>query len=224
MSHTMLSIVFTIDMLLSIYHPFVPWLAIQQSDQSTIRIGHRLAFDRIYGPSFQEQPVYGRINYISHYVHQRSARLAIKKADTIAGVVCPTRLEKAVQNLKDSAHRLKLERLDHTPENVTADAQPEGDAVQQLRNVFNDLTIGATDESEAVQINCILAAVSDIPQTTFNNFDLDKPNSWKEAQNLPYSSQWEAGYCEELNSLKEMSVYKLVHRSQVPPSTKIRKG
>ncbi|KAF8799654.1 hypothetical protein BYT27DRAFT_7181031 [Phlegmacium glaucopus] len=68
MSHTMLSIVFTIDMLLSIYHPFVPWLVIQQSDQSTIRVGHRLAFDRILGPSFQERPLYGRINYISHYV------------------------------------------------------------------------------------------------------------------------------------------------------------
>ncbi|KAF8812619.1 hypothetical protein BYT27DRAFT_7182581, partial [Phlegmacium glaucopus] len=68
MSHTMLSIVFTIDMLLSIYHPFVPWLVIQQSDQSTIRTGHRLAFDRILGPSFQERPLYGRINYISHYV------------------------------------------------------------------------------------------------------------------------------------------------------------
>ncbi|KAF8815869.1 hypothetical protein BYT27DRAFT_7188811 [Phlegmacium glaucopus] len=68
MSHTMLSIVFTIDMLLSIYHPFVPWLVIQQSHQSTIRVGHRLAFDRILGPSFQERPLYGRINYISHYV------------------------------------------------------------------------------------------------------------------------------------------------------------
>ncbi|KAF8817353.1 hypothetical protein BYT27DRAFT_7247575 [Phlegmacium glaucopus] len=68
MSHTMLSIVFTIDMLLSIYHPFVPWLVIQQSNQSTIRISHRLAFDRILGPSFQERPLYGRINYISHYV------------------------------------------------------------------------------------------------------------------------------------------------------------
>ncbi|KAF8799235.1 hypothetical protein BYT27DRAFT_7202402 [Phlegmacium glaucopus] len=68
MSSTMLSIIYTIDMLLNIYHPFVPWLVIQQSDQSNIHIGHRLAFDRIYGPSFQERPVYGRISYISHYV------------------------------------------------------------------------------------------------------------------------------------------------------------
>ncbi|KAF8810715.1 hypothetical protein BYT27DRAFT_7185679, partial [Phlegmacium glaucopus] len=68
MSSTMLSIIYTIDMLLNIYHLFVPWLVIQQSDQSTIRIGHRLAFDRIYGPSFQERPVYGRISHISHYV------------------------------------------------------------------------------------------------------------------------------------------------------------
>ncbi|KAF8815551.1 hypothetical protein BYT27DRAFT_7193296, partial [Phlegmacium glaucopus] len=33
-------------------------------DQSTIRI----VFDRIFSPSFQEQPPYGCINYISHYV------------------------------------------------------------------------------------------------------------------------------------------------------------
>ncbi|KAF8797728.1 hypothetical protein BYT27DRAFT_7204143 [Phlegmacium glaucopus] len=68
MSHTMLSIIYTIDMLLNIYHPFVPWLAIQQSDQSTIHIGHQLTFDHIFGPSFQERPVYGHISYISHYV------------------------------------------------------------------------------------------------------------------------------------------------------------
>ena len=68
MSVTTLSIIYTIDMILSIYHPFIPWLVIQQSDHSTIRIGHRLAFDRIYGPSFQERPVYGHISYISHYV------------------------------------------------------------------------------------------------------------------------------------------------------------
>ncbi|KAF8810329.1 hypothetical protein BYT27DRAFT_7186790 [Phlegmacium glaucopus] len=68
MSSTMLSIIYTIDMLLNIYHLFVPWLVIQQSDQSTIHIGHRLAFDRIFGPSFQERPVYGCISHISHYV------------------------------------------------------------------------------------------------------------------------------------------------------------
>ncbi|KAF8806857.1 hypothetical protein BYT27DRAFT_7256868 [Phlegmacium glaucopus] len=55
MSHTMLSIVFTIDMLLSIYHPFVPWLVIQQSDQSTIRIGHRLVWTSRSLPSVSRQ-------------------------------------------------------------------------------------------------------------------------------------------------------------------------
>ena len=68
MSVTTLSIIYTINMILSIYHPFIPWLAIQQSNQSTICISHRLAFDHIYGPSFQERPVYGHISYISHYV------------------------------------------------------------------------------------------------------------------------------------------------------------
>ncbi|KAF8814647.1 hypothetical protein BYT27DRAFT_7205594, partial [Phlegmacium glaucopus] len=37
-------------------------------NQSTIYIGHQLVFDHIFGPSFQERPVYGHISYISHYV------------------------------------------------------------------------------------------------------------------------------------------------------------
>lgn len=40
----------------------------------------------------------------------------------------------------------------------------------------------------------------------------------------PYSKEWEAGYKEELKSLKEMGVYKLIPRDQVPAGQRIRKG
>lgn len=64
----MLTIVYTIDLILSVYHPFIPWLALCQHDQTPIRIGHRLAFQQVYGPTFQQRPIYGRISHISHYI------------------------------------------------------------------------------------------------------------------------------------------------------------
>lgn len=36
--------------------------------------------------------------------------------------------------------------------------------------------------------------------------DLDSPNTWEEAKNLPDKQRWEESYHEELNSLKEMGV------------------
>ena len=70
----------------------------------------------------------------------------------------------------------------------------------------------------------MLAAIADIPQTDLDNFDLDEPNSWNEAKASSYSEQWEIGYKEELQSLKDMGVYKLIHRSQVPIGAKVYKG
>ena len=77
---------------------------------------------------------------------------------------------------------------------------------------------------EAERIDNILAAISSIPQTDLDNFGLDEPNTWNEARSSSYSEQWELGYREELQSLKDMGVYKLLHRSQVSAETKIRKG
>ena len=91
---------------------------------------------------------------------------------------------------------------------------------------MGNLTIddGTVGNDEAKRINDILAAISNIPQADLKNFDLDEPNTWNEAKSSSYSEQWELGYRDELQSLKDMGVYKLIHRSQVPAGTKIRKG
>ncbi|KAJ3983246.1 hypothetical protein F5890DRAFT_1396737, partial [Lentinula detonsa] len=52
----------------------------------------------------------------------------------------------------------------------------------------------------------------------------DEPNTWEEAKNSADSTQWRLAYEDELRSLKEMGVYKIVPRSEVPIGTKIRKG
>ena len=80
------------------------------------------------------------------------------------------------------------------------------------------------NDSEVEKIDHLLATIGDIPQADLDNFSLDEPNSWEEAKSSSYSKRWEEGYREELNSLKEMGVYKLIHWSQVHASAKIRKG
>ena len=98
--------------------------------------------------------------------------------------------------------------------------------MNELCESLKDLKLdaGAEDGSERERIDRILAAITNIPQADLDNFDLDEPKTWEEARKSSYGEQWEAGYREELKSLKDMGVYKLIHRSQVPAGTKIRKG
>jgi hypothetical protein len=55
------------------------------------------------------------------------------------------------------------------------------------------------------------------------DFEVD-PLSWEEAKNSPHCEEWWISYQDELNSLKEMGVYVLVPRSEVPAGQKIHKG
>ena len=48
--------------------------------------------------------------------------------------------------------------------------------------------------------------------------------TWKEAQASSEAKEWKKGYLDELKSLKEMGIYKLVPQSSVPAGAKIRKG
>lgn len=66
----------------------------------------------------------------------------------------------------------------------------------------------------------------------FNDFETmemeareeEEPKTWKEAQRGPDAAKWEEAYKEEIQSLKDMGVYRLVPRSSVPKGQKVRKG
>ena len=67
-----------------------------------------------------------------------------------------------------------------------------------------------------------LAAITDTLDFDPSSPDLnDEPQTWEEAQRSPYAEQWHTGYKEELTSLKDMGVYELVPKSQVPLGQKI---
>src|SRR5882757_4074086 len=65
-----LSITYTIDTLLSFYHPRTPWLAMQQSNHSPMQIGQQIGLEYTHELSFLAQPLpmYGCICAISHFV------------------------------------------------------------------------------------------------------------------------------------------------------------
>jgi hypothetical protein len=66
MSLTILTIVYTIDMILSVYQPFIPWLALRQNNSSPLRVGQSLNFEFVHrSPS--QRAVSGRIRGISHF-------------------------------------------------------------------------------------------------------------------------------------------------------------
>lgn len=44
----------------------------------------------------------------------------------------------------------------------------------------------------------------------------DDPKMWEEARNSADGERWREGYLEELKLLKDMSVYKLIPRNDVP--------
>ena len=152
---------------------------------------------------------------------RRSSRIPTKTGDKSDGVVRSSRLEETIRLSKESAQRKMAERKERRTNTTVTTTGDQ--AIRDLCEAVDNLTItdGTTNNEEAERIDDLLAAISSIPQTDLENFDLDEPNTWQEAKSSPYSEQWEFGYREELQSLKDMGVYRLLHRSQVLAGTKI---
>ena len=68
MSITYFTIAYTIDTLLSIYLPQVPWLTMRQNTQSPVRLGQTVGFEYVHGQAFHDRPIFGRISHISYFV------------------------------------------------------------------------------------------------------------------------------------------------------------
>ena len=54
--------------------------------------------------------------------------------------------------------------------------------------------------------------------------DFETPRTWEEAKISPDADRWEQSYCEELTLLKEMGVWRLVPREEVPWGHRVLKG
>ena len=121
----------------------------------------------------------------------------------------------------------KEERRRHTEEariieEPATHAQTET-TVAELTEVLEKLKIYETHHTNVA--DAISSALDDTDRIDPRNMGFDdEPRTWKEAQASSEAKEWTKGYLDELKSLKEMGVYKLVPRSSVPAGAKIRKG
>ena len=98
----------------------------------------------------------------------------------------------------------------------------EDAAIKELRQAFGTLNL---KEGKAEQVDQVLSAISDVTKIDPSTLEFeDKPRTWEEAQHSADAKHWEEGYRDELESLKDMGVYKLVPRCDVPQGLKIHKG
>jgi hypothetical protein len=162
---------------------------------------------------------------------RRSSRAITKTRDKGEGIVRSSRLEDAIRQSKESAERKAAERQEQQTKRLHSQPIPTNindndQAIKDLCEAVDHLTIndGTASNEDGQRIDDALAAISNIPQADLENFNLDEPNTWDEAKSSSYSEQWEIGYREELQSLKDMGVYRLLHRSQIPAGAKVRKG
>ena len=156
---------------------------------------------------------------------RRSSRIAEKP--TTQG---PSRLERAVEESTQAANRLKTARAERKKtlqdlREEEARNQPkfvEDEAIKELRQAFGTLNLG---DENAERIDRTLSAISEMTKIDPSTLEFeDEPKTWDEAKQSADAKRWEEGYRDELKSLKEMGVYKLVPRCDIPQGTKIRKG
>ena len=121
----------------------------------------------------------------------------------------PSRLGKAVQESRASADRVTTARKTNQP------------AFWEYANILTSL--GMVD-NEVDELLHFLWPDSDLCFNMAENLADNLPNTWDEARQSPEADKWLAAYREELKSLKDMKVYDLVPRDQVPSGQQIRKG
>ena len=89
--------------------------------------------------------------------------------------------------------------------------------------MFEKLNIN--DEGNiSYSFDMILSAIGDCSALNAHQFATDAPKNWEEARTKPEASEWEMAINNELKSLKDMGVYKLTPRSDLPQGTKVQKG
>jgi hypothetical protein len=95
---------------------------------------------------------------------------------------------------------------------------------EDLRRMFENINLN-DQIIEADRIDNILAAISDHSTIDPRMLAGDEPRDWADSQRRPTAeaAEWKAAFEDEIKSLKDMGVYVLIPRSEVPEGTKIRR-
>lgn len=135
---------------------------------------------------------------------------------TAEGERAPTRLDRAMGEVRESERRVKEQRAERRAAQNETMSREQASADEQVPAPTQDLP--------EIDHDRILAAI-----TQFGDLDPlpmieEEPRTWEEAKRGLNAAKWEEGYKEELQSLKDMGVYRLIPRSEIPNGHKVRKG
>lgn len=136
-------------------------------------------------------------------------------------------MEEVMTEVKESERRVKEMRAEKKVGRQAVTTDQEVEAQRSSDIVGKQAPVPTPDDPDPEpDLDQILAAIltspSDISPLPITIED--KPRTWEEAKRGPDAEKWESRYKDELKSLKEMGVYKLIPRSQVPQGYKVRKG
>lgn len=140
---------------------------------------------------------------------RRSSRTSIPTQKAALDNQTETRTEKAVRESRESAERVREAR--------TVRRQALNELVQAIPEVAGDDNVGVEE------LDRVITTLSAIDESDPGD-DPDTPRSLEEAQNSVDWQLWKASYQDEIDSLKEMGVWELVPRENVPADQKIFKG
>jgi transposase InsO family protein len=180
-------------------------------------------------------------------VPRRSSRIALAPPP---GERVP-RLEKARREVEQSRLRrdeeraerkrkrledIRQEELRNNPETIDqvarenlcelGDTRVIDDQIEDVSRVFKHLSLDDKNAEPTERLDKIFAAIADTSNINPCSFGPgDEPKDWPDSQTRPpkEAAEWAAAFKDECDSLKDMGVYKLVLRSAVPTTHKIRR-
>ena len=143
-------------------------------------------------------------------------------------------VECAIMESKVSVERRAMEKEERKRERRIEEVTEEEARIEEERPVHETMTVGELEQlltklklSETPPSNIAEAILSALGNTKGIDPHIgldDELRTWKEAQASSEAKEWKKGYLDELKSLKEMGVYKLVPQSSIPVGAKIQKG
>lgn len=156
---------------------------------------------------------------------RRSSCITIPTEKNPNGGPAITKTAAAVQESQESAAWVKEAWQKCRVATVAAWTVNPDPAINHDHDIIAELcqSLGNLDLSDqAHQFHALISEMAD-----FNPESLqfkDDPRTWEEAKNSIDAEWWKEGYMEELKSLKDMGVYKLIPQDDVPQGKCIWKG
>ncbi|KDQ05966.1 hypothetical protein BOTBODRAFT_49620 [Botryobasidium botryosum FD-172 SS1] len=148
---------------------------------------------------------------------RRSARISVPsaKAAEASGINKLSAVQRAVMESKESGDRVRAERKERRE---AKKAQMIEEPEQEEPETPETMEL---DEADMAMLAEIVALLQDNPIRVEGP---DEPANLREVMESQHAKEWQAAYNDEFKSIKDMEVYELIPRSEVPKGRRVMWG